>query len=167
MRLVSNEQKSEWGNYSDRINSFDDEKDIEAFISLTRKNEDLRFFIRNKLGKGLMSFRPHFYGKYGPDLTIVDEFQKPVADLDVERWSQWGETWPEYYKYIHFLGRKDKYLNEDRPFFMVYLNYPRTKCLVVEKETILKYPTILKKFKKKNVLDKVKEISLSEGVIFT
>lgn len=163
---VTNVERTRWGNYSDRVNSFDDSTDIEKFIELAKKNEDLRYYLRAFVGKGSLTFRPHFFGKYGVDLTLVNEYGTPVADIDIERWSQWHANWPEHYKHIHFLGRKEKYLSEDRPFFMVYMNYPRTQCLILSKEIIQLYPTIDKKFKTKNITDRVKEIPLSEGRVF-
>jgi hypothetical protein len=166
--LVSNTDRTKWGSYGDRKDSFDDEKEIDAFIRGVKKNASLLDHIGDAVGREPMYFRPHFYGQFGVDLSLVDENNNPVVDFEFERWSAWDKEWPAYYRHIHFLGRKNKYLLEDRPFFMVFLNYSRTKCLVVEKEVILQYPTITKKFKKKNVSDKVRELPLhlSEGRTF-
>lgn len=159
---VTNVERTRWGNYHDRTNSFDDTDDINAFIRIVKRNESLKEYIRSYVGKGNLQFVPHHFGKYSVDITLLRD-GTPVADFDVERWSQWKDTWPEYYRHIHFLGRKEKFLQEERPFFMVYLNFPRNECLIVEKETIQQYPTITKTFKMKKVSDRVKEIPLSEG----
>jgi hypothetical protein len=49
---------------------------------------------------------------------------------------------------------------------MVYMNYNRTKVIIVDNDTITQYPTINKQFKAKRVMDRVKEIPMNVGRIF-
>jgi hypothetical protein len=91
----------------------------------------------------------------------------PVATIDIERWSAWQDNWPAYYKHIHFLGRKEKFLNQHAvPFFMAFLNFQRNKVLMIEETDIRKQPTIDKFFKYKGVTDRVREIPMTEGHLF-
>ena len=163
---VTTKQRTLWGSYSDRKNSFDDAADINSFIKLVDTNSDLKEYIGSFLPEGLFKWKPHAFGEYGVDLTLMDSNKNPVLDIDVERWSVWKEEWPQHYRCLHFLGRKDKFLKSDRPFFMVFLNFPRTECIILEKETLEKYPTKTKFFKIKNIHDDVKEIPLFEGKKF-
>lgn len=165
--FVTKENISKWGNYSDRNDSYDDENDIRSFKEFVRNSEDLLNYIGDVVGREPMYFRPHHYGKYGVDLSLVNKEGKTVADFDLERWAQWKDQWPSYYRYVHFLGRKDKYLSEERPFFFVALNFHRNQCVIVEKSTIVRYPVIDKPFKAHRKIDRVREIPLSEGKFFS
>ena len=165
---VTNADKGRWGSYSNRKDSYDDELDAAAFKRIVRSNEDLKDYLRKFLPEGTANYRfvdKHF-GPYKVDMSILNENGKVVADVELERWSQWDETWPSYYKHIHFLGRKEKFF-ADRPFFMVYLNKSQNKCMCLEKSVFEHIPTIDKFFKMKKVWDQVKEIPLSEGVIYS
>ena len=165
---VTKAHKNAWGSYSDRKNSFDDDDDIRALIQLCRTDLNLREYLSSKLPKERLLFKAKMNGKYGVDLSIITEKDRKVcATIDVERWSAWDAEWPSYYRYLHFLGRKEKFLNQyDAPFFMAFMNYSRTKVLMVSEQDIRKYPTIEKYFKHKRLTDKVKELPMSEGYIY-
>jgi len=164
MQQVTKAHKNKWGSYKDRDNSYDDAQDILLFAQLVSNTPDLKDYIRSYLPKGEFTFRKHPYGKYEVDLALLNDNKEVVATFDVERWSEWREEWPWYYKWIHFLGRKEKFLADN--FFMAYLNYNRTKVIIVDNKTIQPYPTINKFFKAKNVWDWVKEIPMNKGRIY-
>lgn len=158
---ITQAHKTAWGSYKDRDNSFDDDKDIELFVSLVQTNPQLQ----NYLPKG--NFRPKPNGTYGVDLGLFSEQNELVATIDIERWSAWDKDWPPFYRYIHFLGRKEKFLNQyDKPFFMAFLNYSRDKVIMIDKNSINRYPTIDKYFKNKGVTDRVRALAMKEGYIF-
>ena len=63
--------------------------------------------------------------------------------------------------------RVEKFLNQyNVPFFMAFMNFSRTKVLMISQEDIVKHPTIDKFFKHKGVTDRVRELKMSEGYIF-
>jgi len=165
---VSKEDKENWGSYSDRSNSFDDTSDIDDFISLVNKHPELKSYIRSFLPENTnLIWKPKPLGNYNVDIGIVNSTHELVATFDVERWREWNPDWPTYYKHIHFLGRKNKFLLQNElPFFMCFLNYTKNKVLVVDRDTIENYPTIEKKFKRKAVRDTVRELPLSSGKLF-
>lgn len=165
--LVTRAQKTEWGSYSDRRNSFDDDDDIKRFMMMVHNDTSLKDYLRSFIPKGTFSFKPKPDGQYGVDLGLFSEQGNPVATIDIERWSAWKDDWPSYYKHIHFLGRKEKFLNQhDAPFFMAFLNYTRKKVIMISQKDIDKYPTINKYFSYKKVSDRVRELPMSEGHIF-
>ena len=49
---------------------------------------------------------------------------------------------------------------------MAFMNYDRTKVLMISEQDIRKYPTIDKYFKHKRVTDRVKELPMSSGHLF-
>ena len=164
---VTKAHKTAWGSYTDRKNSYDDDADINAFIQLCKNDPDLHQYLSSYLPKKSLRFKPKMNGKYGVDLSITTEDGTVCATIDIERWSQWNEDWPSYYRYIHFLGRKEKFLNQyNVPFFMAFMNYSRTKVLMISEQDIRKYPTIDKYFKHKRVTDRVKELPMSEGYVY-
>ena len=167
--MVTQQQKKEWGSYEDRKDSYDDKKDIESFISMVESNSTIQRALNNRLPKSLISYewKQHPHGQYGADFGLMDIDTKDIAmSFDVERWSAWGEEWPSYYQWIHFLGRKDHFLDSSKPFMMVYLNYPKTQCCMLDKETLAAYPTKDKYFAYKKCWDRVKEIPIREGMFF-
>ena len=164
---ITKAHKTAWGSYGDRKNSFDDDEDIKRFIGMIHRNESLKSYLKTFLPKGTFSFKPKPHGQYGVDLGLFSEHGTPVATIDIERWSAWNEDWPSYYKHIHFLGRKEKFLNQhDAPFFMAFMNFSRTKVLMISQDDIIKHPTIDKFFKHKGVTDRVRELKMSEGYLF-
>jgi len=164
---ITRAHKTAWGSYNDRRNSFDDDSDIKTFIQLIHKNDHLRSYLKRFLPKGTFSFKPKPHGQYGVDLGLFSEQGHIVTTIDIERWSAWNEDWPNYYKHIHFLGRKEKFLEQhDAPFFMAFLNYKRDKVLMIGEEDIRKQPTIDKFFKYKGVTDRVRELPMREGHLF-
>jgi len=164
---VTNVHRTKWGSYSDRKDSYDDNQDALAFKRLVKSNKELHSYIGSFIPRNqTYRFIDKHFGPYKVDMSIVDSHNNVVADIELERWSQWDETWPSYYKHIHFLGRKEKFFTE-RPFFMVYLNKSMNQCMCLEKSVFEHIPTINKYFSYKKVWDKVKEIPLSEGKIYT
>ena len=164
---VTKAHKAAWGSYTDRKNSYDDDADINAFIQLCKNNSNLHQYLSSFMPKQKMVFKPKKDGMYGVDLSITTKDGKVCATIDIERWSQWNEDWPSYYRHIHFLGRKEKFLNQyNTPFFMAFMNYSRTKVLMISEQDIRKYPTIDKYFKHKKVTDRVKELPMSEGHVY-
>lgn len=167
--IVTSKQISQWGSYSDRKDSFDDTSDLIVFAQMCIDNPNLNKFIKSRVlnthsGHKIKS-KP--FGDMGVDLGIYDGSGLLVATLDVERWSAWDQEWPSYYKWIHFLGRKDKFLNQYAvPFFMAYLNYSKNKVIVLDQGTLSKYETRSKYFQGKGMWDDVKEIPISEGNLF-
>ena len=170
MSSVTKQDKNRWGSsFKDRKNSYDDDSDIEIFVrNHVKKIESLKKYIIEKIGSDAKGYfwtiKPE--GKYGPDLGLYDSDKNLILILDLERWSQWGEDWPSYYKYLHFLGRKDHFLERDIPFLMVYLSHDRDKLIILEKEELLKYKTKEKFFRHKKKFDRVKECKMKSGFIF-
>ena len=167
MTQVTKEIINRWGNYSDRKNNFDDDEDIVAFKKLCVESNGLLEFIKEYLPEGNYKWISKPYGKYGVDMGILNKDSGEIClIIDLERWSQWKDDWPSYYRYLHFLGRKDHFLNEDVPFIMAYLNYNQNKVILLNKETLNKYMTREKYFSYKKCNDMVKEIPMIEGYIF-
>lgn len=167
MNHVNQQLKTQWGSYSDRQDSFDDSEDISRFITMVGESHPLKKYIKNFIGSGDYVWVPHPDGEYGVDLALVEKTtQKRIVNFDLERWSAWKNEWPNFYRNIHFLGRKEKFLNKGVPFLMCYLNYNRDRVLVVDEDVIKKYPTVDTHFKKKDVIDTLKKIPLTLGNIF-
>lgn len=167
MEHVSSKDINRWGSYKDRQNSFDDVDDLVAFAEMCVSNPKLNEYIKSYFPEPGLSITPKPDGDKGVDLGIVNSGKEIIGTVDVERWSAWDSEWPSFYKWIHFLGRKDKFLRaSDQPFFMAYLNYSQNKVLIVDKDTLLQFPTKEKLFQAKGVVDKVKEIPMYLGRIF-
>jgi|TARA_B110000914_G_scaffold137520_1_gene120331 hypothetical protein len=163
---VTNIERTKWGSYEDRTNSYDDNTDIQIFCNMVKTNESLKNYLDSFLTETPDVLRPKPHGDYGVDLGIVHN-DELVATIDLERWSAWNEEWPSYYRYIHFLARKEKFLNQhESPFFMAFLNFKRDKVLMISKDDIQKYPTKEKFFQVKNRTDMVRELPLSVGHVF-
>jgi hypothetical protein len=153
--------------FPERLNEYDDEGDFHAFFELILTNEKLRHYMLRympRIPDGKWEFKPN--GEYGIDFALVDSAGKKHLLIDLERWNKWEDDWPENYKYISFLGRKDHFLEEPEPFLMVFLERNRNKVLIVDKETIKKYTTREVNFSNWKVADNVKKIKLSDGHIF-
>ena len=168
--LVTKQQKKEWGSYDDRENSYDDISDFNHFIKHTKTNCELQKYLLQYIPKNIRDnvewkFKPD--GDYGIDLALVDvETNEKLMLIDFERWRAWDQEWPFYYKVIHFLGRKEHFLKLHIPFLMIFFEYNCNKMIIVDKETIKKYPTRKKWFEYKKCHDMVKEIKMSDGYIF-
>jgi len=165
MQNVTKKHRSQWGSYKDRKNSFDDSKDIYRFAELVNQYSSVRNYIRSYIGGGDCGWVEKPDGDYGVDLALYRNGVRS-ANFDIERWSQWKSEWPHYYNYLQFLGRKEKFLGKEVPFFMCFMNFNRDRFALVDEKTIRSYPTIEKEFVHKNVKDRVKEISMSDGYIF-
>jgi len=151
---------------------------LEASISPEKITHllDLRSLKSFELQKYLLQFLPKHGdcawkfkpdGDYGIDVALIDKNTgKKLLCVDLERWSAWKNEWPSYYRYLHFLGRKDHFLEEPEQFLMVFFEYNRNKLIILDKETIKKYPTKRKWFAYKQLHDDVKEMKMSDGHIF-
>jgi len=165
--MLVKEKIGQWANYKDRSDSFDDSKEIKKLISMITKDKQFNQYVKSFLPDLELSLVSKPFGEYGVDIGFIDSNTKDiVGTMDLERWSQWDDDWPNFYKHIHFLSRKEKFLKNDKPFFMAYFNFKLSKVLLVSRESIEKFTPIKKHFKVKNVNDNVREISLSEGHIF-
>jgi hypothetical protein len=168
MKQVNKQMKNKWGSYSDRDNSFDDDADYDYFIHHTKTNKELQKYLLQYIPKDMdckWKFKPD--GDYGIDLALIDSHtSKKLLCIDLERWSAWKNEWPSYYRYLHFLGRKDHFLENDEQFLMVFFEYNRNKLIIIDKHTIKRYNTINKWFKAKDCYDWVKEMKMSDGHIF-
>lgn len=163
---VTSVHRTKWGSYNDRNNSFDDREDIKTFFDMVNKDESLKKYLTSFLPETPDHLRPHPNGKYGVDIGIVCKGEI-IGTIDIERWREWNPNWPDYYKHIHFLARKEKFLKQsDKPFFMANMNFNRTKVLMISRNDIEQYPTKEKYFHRKGVSDMVRELKISDGVIF-
>jgi len=165
--MVTQQQKKEWGSYPDRKDSYDDKKDIQAFIRMVEDDDWLQSILSARLKSPINHFRwiDHPDGLHGADFGLQNRETNEIGmTFDVERWFAWKADWPSYYHYIHFLGRKDHLLEVKHPFMMVYLNYHQDQCCMVDKEIIASYPTKDKYFSYKQCWDRVKEVPLYQGL---
>lgn len=168
MTQVTKQQINRWGNYEDRKDNFDDDADYHCFLSHTKSNKELQKYLLQFLPKhGDCTWKLKPDGDYGIDVALIDKNTgKKLLCVDLERWSAWKNEWPSYYRYLHFLGRKDHFLEEPEQFLMVFFEYNRNKLIILDKETIKKYPTKRKWFAYKQLHDNVKEMKMSDGHIF-
>lgn len=165
MQQVDNDAIRRWGSYSDRKNSFDDDADIDALVNMIQYDENMNNYIENIMPTSEnYSFSPKHYGAYGVDLTIVDEAGEPIMNIDVERWSQWTDSWPKHYKRLHFLARKDKFLFQEPTFVMAFMSYNQDKVILVEQTDIMKYEPKQKRLGK--YMDTVRDMPISVGNVF-
>ena len=120
---------NQFGSYEDRKDSYDDDKDVDAFISFLKLVYSEEY-----------TFKPKPFGPYGVDLGVYKN-NKFVLAVDIERWSKWNEDWPSNYRYVSFLSRKLKFVHKHKNFVMVFFNYNRTKFICVNRDDIMKYPS--------------------------
>lgn len=153
MTYVTKSDIKQFGTFSDRKNSFDDDADVETFIK----------FLRIAYDDQNAEFVSKPFGKYNVDIAVyVDDVLK--LTVDVERWKSWSSDWPPYYSHVSFLGRKEKFLTRKENFCMVYFNNDRSKFICVDKKDILKYPTVSRNVKGK--LDRVKIIPFDDARLY-
>jgi len=158
--------------FEDRSDSYDDTDDLYRLIGLTKTHDELRNRFRDSHfpecdARSSITWKIKPFGKYDVDLGILNkETGKYLVLFDTERLSQWGADWPHYYKWLHFFGRKTKFLERRRdvPFYICFLNNDRTKVLILEREIIEKYDPVGKYFKRQQMQENVREIPLSEGI---
>lgn len=129
LEWIDKKDINEFGSYEDRKNSYDDDQDVDAFVSFLKLVYDKEYTFKSKP-----------FGLYGVDLGVYKN-NKLVFAADIERWSKWSEDWPQNYRYVSFLSRKLKFVHKHRKFVMVFFNYERTKFVCVNGEDILKYPS--------------------------
>jgi hypothetical protein len=122
-------------NIDDRNGRYDDNKDIEAFVSFMKcfqssmgKNEEDAEWVS----------KPD--GDYDVDLGVKKKGELGYI-FDLEMMVPWNKDWPHHYHHVSFLDRKVKFLKKPTPFIMVWINKQRNKFICADKETILKYPT--------------------------
>jgi len=167
MKRVDNTHRTQWGSvFQDRTNSYDDKQDIQRLSWLSNEDPSFKKYLQDRLPDLAHVIRPHPDGQYGVDVGLISNSGTRLGNMDLERWRNWGSDWPSFYKGIHFLARKDKYLESDLPFFMAYWNNDRTRLLMVDKETILQYPVQQKTIKQNNTVDSLRIIPLRCGYIF-
>ena len=163
-----NDQINEWGSYEDRKNSYDDDSDLNIFAEMLKTNKALRSYIKRHTGlcqwqNGGLQTKPN--GPYGVDMGVYDEEKNHIANLDVERWDKWDDDWPAFYRHISFLTRKLKFVEEDKQFFMAYLNRSRNKVLMITKESFPFHDNKVVYFKN-GFKENKKEIPFDYGTIF-
>tara|TARA_Y100000310_G_C20537242_1_gene741446 strand:- start:289 stop:867 length:579 start_codon:yes stop_codon:yes gene_type:complete len=156
--------------YNDRTSSYDDIEDLDHFIWLSKTDDRIQRMLHLRhfpdYSGGNLQWVKHPYGQYDVDLGLkndkTDEF---LVVFDTERRWRWGEDWPHYFGSIHFLDRKTKFLENRReiPFYFSVLNSDRSKVLMIERETIEKYPTTNKYDYTNEMENRVREIPLREG----
>lgn len=127
MNNITSSDIKKFGSYDDRLDSFDDEKEI-----LVASN-----FLKNKCDY-LDKIKKKPFGPYGVDLGVFNSKDNLKFVVDVERWSKWEDDWPSNYRYISFLQRKEKFL-KDVEFVMMIFNYDLTKFVRIKKEDIVKF----------------------------
>jgi hypothetical protein len=155
MTYLTKEDKNSFGVFPDRKNSFDDENEIEKFIIFAKK-----FYKSSEY-----ELKPKPFGPYGVDIGIYKNGEL-ISTVDVERWREWKSDWPPHYKYISFLGRKEKFLNLPGDFVMAYFNESLDKILVVSKKDIIKYPTQKKFFQRFQKYDLIRQIPFDCGRLY-
>ena len=156
--------------FEDRTSSYDDVGDLDHFIWLSKTDDKIQRMLHLRhfpdYSGGNLQWIKHPYGQYDVDLGLkndkTDEF---LVVFDTERRWRWGEDWPHYFGSIHFLDRKTKLLEKRReiPFYFSVLNSDRSKVLMIERETIEKYPTTNKYDYTNEMENRVREIPLTEG----
>jgi hypothetical protein len=142
------------GVFSDRKDNFDDDMEISAFIKFAKKFYKENYEIRSKP-----------FGDYNVDIGIYRD-NVLISTVDVERWRHWDEDWPNNYRYISFLGRKEKFLKRPEDFAMVYFNKSLDKLLVSTKKDIIKYPTQEKYFSRLKKSDLIRQIPFDCGRLY-
>ena len=159
MKTIAKDTIKNYGSFSDREDSFDDNKESKIFIKFLQKKYGEKFDIIEKP-----------FGKYDVDLGVfikgaeTSECNLKVA-FDLERCKTWKDDWPSYWKCLSFLGRKDRYLRFAE-FGMVWFNQDLNKFVISWKEDIKKYPITQRKFKGKSYTDSVREISFDDGQLY-
>lgn len=154
MNYITKSDIHKFGSYKDRKNAFDDGKDVKTIINFLKSISD---------NNSSLTYKEKPFGDYDVDLGVY-HYNKLVVTVDVERWSSWNEEWPKYYRCVSFLGRKEKFLKRSSDFLMAYFNFDLSKVLLLDKKSILKYPTIERHTKGK--LDLVKEVSFDEAKLY-
>ena len=164
-----NDQINEWGSYEDRKDSYDDDSDLNIFKEMVQTNSALRSYIKRHTDldqfTDTASLKTKPNGPYGVDMGVYDERKNHIANLDVERWDKWDDDWPDFYRHISFLTRKLKFVEEDKQFFMAYLNRSRNKVLMITKESFPFYDNKVVYFKN-GFKENKKEIPFDYGTIF-
>jgi hypothetical protein len=154
MNYITKSDINQFGSYVDRKDNFDDDKEIDVainFLSQVYENDPS------------VTFKSKPFGKYDVDLGVYWN-DKLVISVDVERWSAWTDEWPNYYSHVSFLGRKEKFLRNGMDFLMMYFNFDLTKLILIDKQTILKYPTIDRHTKSK--IDRIKKVSFDDARLY-
>lgn len=153
-QYITKEDKNSFGVFSDRNDNYDDNREILKFIKFAKQfyNDDYQFVSKP-------------FGEYDVDIGIFKE-KNLVSTIDVERWRVWDNDWPTQYKYISFLGRKEKFLKRKESFAMVYFNNSLNKLLVINKEDIIKYPTEKKYFSRFKKYDLIRQIPFDCGRLY-
>jgi len=154
MIYIDKSDIKQFGSYSDRKNNFDDNQEVNVMINfLTEMYEnDSTVHIKTKP-----------LGIYDIDIGVYWK-DKLVVGVDVERWSVWNTDWPNFYSHVSFLGRKEKFIRKNMDFIMAYFNYDLSKVILLDKQSILKYPTVDRHTKGK--VDRIKKISFDDAKLY-
>ena len=152
MKTITQKQISHLGKMEDRKNQYDDSKEMKVFRNFCKKH-------------GLILV-DHPKGQKDVDCAVYDkngELQF-YADLERSRKDKWNNDWPYYWSRVSFLQRKDRYIDKDDPFKMVWFNHQLTKIIVCKKEQILKYP--IETFEYCGKIDIRRSIPFDETTLF-
>ena len=154
MTYITKSDINQFGSYTDRKDHFDDDREVEVMINFLTEVYENDPSVRIK-SKPL--------GTYDVDLGVYWK-NKLIVGVDVERWSAWTNDWPSFYSHVSFLGRKEKFIRNGMDFIMAYFNYDLSKVILLDKQAILKYPTIDRHTKGK--VDRIKKISFDDAKLY-
>ena len=152
MNFINSKDIKKFGSYGDRENCFDDKRELRITSNFLRLRCDSYDKIIEKP-----------FGEYGVDIGVFDFENKLKFVVDVERWSVWKDDWPENYKYLSFLSRKEKFLKYDN-FVMIFFNYDLSKFVRIKKSDILKFPSVKRYTKGK--YDLIRKIPFECGKMY-
>ena len=163
-------------------NGYNDKPERDAFIRDMKTDSELKDFIYDyfNLHLGRQYHIKHDpLGEYAVDLAIIDKGTDTYLPLEegglggimglveVDVFFSWKEKWPSHYKWCHRLGRKSKYYEGTiYPYINITYNASRTEGFLTTREIESKYPVIDKNFKIKGVVDKVREVPMSDAIWF-
>jgi len=143
-----------YANAIDRVDHYDDSRELRAFASFLRRQYDPQTYR--------VVEKPD--GAYGVDLGIVTHTGVRVGAFDLERCLSWRDDWPAHWQSLSFLARKDRYLREAQ-FGMVWFNASITTCVVAWKEDILAAPIQTRTFAGQSYTDRVRRVPFAAGTL--
>ena len=150
--LINSATIREYASTNDRIDHFDDTREIHAFTAFLQHKYDPKTYH--------VVMKPE--GPYGVDIGLFTTDGVLVCGFDLERCLSWDTDWPSYWRSLSFLERKKRYL--DLPQFgMVWFNKSMTKCVVAWKEDILTAPVKTRTFAGRSYTDRVRLVPFSAG----
>lgn len=153
MTYLSKQEIGELGIFSDRKDSYDDNKELDIFCKFLKINYPNQCKIVRKP-----------YGKYGVDIGVFVD-SEIVCAFDLERCKTWKDDWPLKWKCLSFLSRKDKHLKFPQ-FGMVWFNQSLTKFAIAWKKDIIKYPVEKRYVDGKEDPKGVRKIKFDDGKLY-